>query len=76
MQMIQVHGRLNKLLGRDIPIIDMFFRYPSIKSLAAHLSASDEIAVSGQVVSGRQREQKQRAKLREKRMNHRRQEPT
>jgi len=34
---IQAHGRLQKLLKRDIPIVDLF-RYPTILSLSQHLS--------------------------------------
>lgn len=36
-QIIQVHGRLQKLLRRDISIIDLF-RYPTILSLSQYLS--------------------------------------
>ena len=36
-QIIQVHGRLQKLLKRDIRIVDLF-RYPTIRSLSQHLS--------------------------------------
>jgi aspartate racemase len=34
---IRVHGRLQKILEQDIPIIDLF-RYPTIRSLSQHLS--------------------------------------
>jgi fatty-acyl-CoA synthase len=34
---IQVHGKLQKLLKRNIPILDLF-RYPTILSLSQHLS--------------------------------------
>ncbi len=34
---VQVHSRLHAALGRDVPIIDMF-KYPTIKTLAAHLN--------------------------------------
>lgn len=34
---IQIHGRLQKLLKRDIPILDLF-TYPTIRSLSQHLS--------------------------------------
>lgn len=37
---IQVHGRLQKLLRRDIPIVDLF-RYPTILSLSQHLSREE-----------------------------------
>jgi acyl carrier protein len=36
-QIIQVHGRLQKVLKRDIPLIDLF-RYPTILSLSQYLS--------------------------------------
>jgi natural product biosynthesis luciferase-like monooxygenase protein len=37
--MVQANGRLKAALGRDLTLVDMF-RYPSISTLAAHLSGA------------------------------------
>jgi len=38
---IRVHGRLQRILKRDIPILDLF-RYPTIRSLSHHLSGEKD----------------------------------
>jgi SagB-type dehydrogenase family enzyme len=35
--MIQVHSKLRKALGHELPLAEMFFKYPTISTLAAHL---------------------------------------
>ena len=35
--LIQVHGKLREALGREVPIVELF-QYPTISSLASHLS--------------------------------------
>ena len=39
--LVRVHGRLKKLLGRDVPIVDLF-AHPTVASLAAALSPREE----------------------------------
>jgi amino acid adenylation domain-containing protein len=39
--LVRVHGRLKKLLGREVPIVDLF-AHPTVSSLAAYLSPPDE----------------------------------
>jgi amino acid adenylation domain-containing protein/thioester reductase-like protein len=39
MRMVKIEGRLREVLGREVPLVDLF-RYPTIRSLARHLSSS------------------------------------
>ena len=58
LRLLQVHGRLVKSLGRDIPIVDLF-RFPTIEALAAHLGdhaeatgAPRRLAVQRRIAAG------------------------
>ncbi len=46
MLLVRVHGRLKKLLGRELPIVDLF-AHPTVASLAGWLGASREPLSSG-----------------------------
>ena len=63
--LIRVHARLQKLLGRDIPVVDLF-RHPTVAALASHLGgapdAGDPVL---EAARRRAREQVERAGLRE-----------
>jgi hypothetical protein len=39
LMMAQAHSRLQEMLGRDVPIVDLF-RFPTIHQLAMHLADS------------------------------------
>jgi acyl carrier protein len=41
--MVDVHGQLEAALGREIPLVDLF-EYPTVRTLAAHLSGRDPAA--------------------------------
>ncbi len=66
--MAQAHSRLQELLGREVPIVELF-QYPTISLLAQHLSqASGEdttgAKTSTAVQQGKERAQQQREALR------------
>jgi acyl carrier protein len=54
---VQVHGRLREQIGRDLPILDLF-KYPTIGSLARHLSQDQPEQASFQDIHERARKQK------------------
>ncbi|HEY0601529.1 MAG TPA: amino acid adenylation domain-containing protein, partial [Herpetosiphonaceae bacterium] len=54
---VQVHGKLQSALNRDLPILDMF-KYPTIGSLAKHLSQDQPEQASFQDIHERARKQK------------------
>ncbi|HEX6287892.1 MAG TPA: phosphopantetheine-binding protein, partial [Herpetosiphonaceae bacterium] len=54
---VQVHSKLREHLGRDVPIIDMF-KYPTIGSLAKHLSQDQPEQASFEDIHERARKQK------------------
>ncbi len=57
LRMAKVHARLKEALGRDVSLIELF-QYPTISSLARHLSGSVSVeapAVSAGVISRRER---------------------
>jgi acyl carrier protein len=56
--MVQVHSRLKEVLARDISMVEMF-HYPTIKSLAKHLSQVDAVAQPFQKVRDRAEKQKE-----------------
>ncbi|HEX6903705.1 MAG TPA: amino acid adenylation domain-containing protein [Thermoanaerobaculia bacterium] len=43
--LIRVHARLQKLLGREVPVLDLF-SHPTISALARHLAGEEESAMT------------------------------
>jgi amino acid adenylation domain-containing protein len=65
LMMAQAHSRLQGLLGREVPIVDLF-RFPTIHQLAAHLAGSGAAAASQQAAAeqrGQERGQQKRDAL-------------
>jgi acyl carrier protein len=60
---MQVNGKLREALNRDISLIDLF-RYPTVRSLAKHLSAGDDESADTQGAD--------RARMRQRMMGQRR----
>ncbi|HLL47706.1 MAG TPA: amino acid adenylation domain-containing protein [Longimicrobiaceae bacterium] len=54
----RLNGRLRETLGREVPMLDMF-RYPTIRSLAAHLGAGETAPPSLEHARDRARSQKE-----------------
>ncbi|HYX25953.1 MAG TPA: amino acid adenylation domain-containing protein, partial [Thermoanaerobaculia bacterium] len=57
--LVRVHARLQKLLDREIPIVDLF-HHPTIAALARHLGDRPEEAGDGVVAAARARARDQR----------------
>ena len=58
LSLVQVHGQLKRALGKDIALLDMF-RFPTVSSLAEHLTQNQPAPV---VLSGvHERAQQRRA---------------
>jgi SagB-type dehydrogenase family enzyme len=58
---VRLHGRLEALLGRETPIVDLF-RHPTVESLARHLSDGEPHSASSD--RDRERRSKRREALR------------
>jgi amino acid adenylation domain-containing protein len=61
--LVQMHGRLNETLRREVSIIELF-KYPTIASLAAHLGQDQE--KDSVDTSNRRRAEERRAALKER----------
>ena len=46
LKLIQVHGKLRKLLQKNIPVVDLF-QFPTIRTLARHLTRGQSLAQLG-----------------------------
>ena len=53
--LLRAHARLREDLGRDLPIVSLL-QFPTVRSLARHLSGGDETMTD---VKGRARRQKE-----------------
>ncbi|MHB8382548.1 MAG: non-ribosomal peptide synthetase [Candidatus Binataceae bacterium] len=62
LQLIEVHAKLRRILAQKFEITDLF-QYPTIASLAAHLSSGAQTPVAGNGNDPAHRAQRQRAML-------------
>ncbi|HEV2845187.1 MAG TPA: beta-ketoacyl synthase N-terminal-like domain-containing protein, partial [Thermoanaerobaculia bacterium] len=60
--LIRVHARLQKLLGREIPVLDLF-SHPTVSALASHLGGGEQVDRTIEAARGRALEQVERSGL-------------
>ncbi len=64
--MVQVHSRLQELLGRELVLLDLF-KYPTIQTLAAYLSSEQSVQASTFVDRDNRAQQQRQALQRQRR---------
>jgi amino acid adenylation domain-containing protein len=66
LKLIEVHGRLEQTLGRELSVVDLF-RYPTVAGLAAFLSPEEATTEDAVLSAAEQRAERQRAASRARR---------